>query len=437
MHKLLQIQLKKCFGKEWENIARSSELNTFLEFVDQSYRDYDEENTILHRSLEMNSKELTEAIQDLKQSHETLHSVTESIQDLIFYKDLSYTYIGCNQTCARFFGKEVSDFIGKNDFDIFPPEYAIGFREKDTLMFEKMESSTNEEWVKNFKGEDTLLLTTKTPLFNSKSELIGLVGIARDITKEYRLEHEIKEQQAILAQQTRLAAMGEMIGNIAHQWRQPINALGLIIQDLGGAYRFGELNQDYIDSISTKAMDQIQYMSNTIDDFRNFFNPDKDKKRFSLNESIENAKKIIRQGIHNSAIECTVSISRDIFIHGYKNEFSQVMFNLISNAKDALLENQPSYPWIRITVTSKENKAVITVSDNAGGIDPDILPRIFDPYFTTKEEGKGTGIGLYMAKKIIENHMGGTLQVKNTKDGVAFSIVLQEDIKTSETLPLH
>lgn len=437
MHKLLQIQLKKCFGKEWENIARSSELNTFLEFVDQSYRDYDEENTILHRSLDMNSKELTEAIQDLKQSHETLHSVTESIQDLIFYKDLSYTYIGCNQTCARFFGKEVSDFIGKNDFDIFPPEYAIGFREKDTLMFEKMESSTNEEWVKNFKGEDTLLLTTKTPLFNSKSELIGLVGIARDITKEYRLEHEIKEQQAILAQQTRLAAMGEMIGNIAHQWRQPINALGLIIQDLGGAYRFGELNQDYIDSISTKAMDQIQYMSNTIDDFRNFFNPDKDKKRFSLNESIENAKKIIRQGIHNSAIECTVSISRDIFIHGYKNEFSQVMFNLISNAKDALLENQPSYPWIRITVTSKENKAVITVSDNAGGIDPDILPRIFDPYFTTKEEGKGTGIGLYMAKKIIENHMGGTLQVKNTKDGVAFSIVLQEDIKTSETLPLH
>jgi PAS domain S-box-containing protein len=426
MHKLLQIQLKKCFGKEWENIARSSELNTFLEFVDQSYHDYDEENTILHRSLEMNSKELTEAIQDLKQSHETLHSVTESIQDLIFYKDLNYTYIGCNQTCARFFGKKVSDFIGKNDFDIFPPEYAIGFREKDTLMFEKMESSTNEEWVKNFNGEYTLLLTTKTPLFNSKSELIGLVGIARDITKEYRLEHEIKEQQAILAQQTRLAAMGEMIGNIAHQWRQPINALGLIIQDLEGAYRFGELNQDYIDSISTKAMDQIQYMSNTIDDFRNFFNPDKDKKRFSLNESIENAKKIIRQGIHNSTIECTVSISRDIFIHGYKNEFSQVIFNLISNAKDALLENQPLRPWIRITVTSKEDKAVITVSDNAGGIDPDILPRIFYPYFTTKEEGKGSGIGLYMAKKIIEDHMGGTLQAKNTKDGVKFSIVLPE-----------
>jgi PAS domain S-box-containing protein len=424
MHKLLQLQLKQCFGKECETIAESPQFQHFLSLIDESYRDYDDDNTILHRSLDMNSKELTEAIKEIKIAHEVLNNVTESIQDLIFYKDLAFKYIGCNQSCADFFGKSVSDYIGKDDFELYPLEHALGFRERDIYMFQKMESSTNQEWVKNFRGEDVLLLTTKHPLFNSKGELFGLVGIARDITKEYRLEQEIKEQQAIVIQQARLAAMGEMIGNIAHQWRQPINALGLILQDIDQAYRFGELDQPYIDTISAKAMEQIHYMSNTIDDFRNFFNPNKDKKVFSLNKSIENTKNILKQGISNSSIECSITIPEDFFIYGYKNEFSQVIFNLISNAKDALLSNPPKTPWIKVNVTSKNQTAEITVSDNGGGISPDILPSIFDPYFTTKEEGKGTGIGLYMAKKIIEEHMEGTLLVNNTKEGACFTIVL-------------
>lgn len=260
---------------------------------------------------------------------------------------------------------------------------------------------------------------------------MGLVGIARDITKEYWLEQEIREQQAILTQQSRLAALGEMIGNIAHQWRQPINSLGLIVQDLKEAYRFGELNQNYVETISSKAMEQIHYMSNTIDDFRNFFNPDKDKKMFSLNKSIENTKNILKQGIRNNSIECEISIPKDIFIYGYKNEFSQVIFNLLSNARDAIMSNKPKTPKIKIQVKNKKNSAEISVSDNGGGIPPDILPSIFDPYFTTKSEGKGTGIGLYMAKKIIENHMDGSLLVHNTKDGVCFTIVLPIEKKST------
>lgn len=424
MHKLLQLQLKQCFGKECEDIASSPQFQHFLNLIDESYRDYDDDTTILHRSLDVNSKELTEAIKEIKIAHELLHSVTESIQDLIFYKDLDFKYIGCNQSCANFFGYSEATIIGKDDFELYPIEYALGFRQRDALIFETVKSTTNEEWVKNVNGEDVLLLTTKHPLFNSKGELFGLVGIARDITKEYRLEREVKAQQAILTQQARLAAMGEMIGNIAHQWRQPINALGLILQDIDQAYRFGELDQPYIDTISAKAMEQIHYMSNTIDDFRNFFNPNKDKKIFSLNKSIENAKNILRQGIRNSSIECSITIPEDLFIYGYKNEFSQVIFNLISNAKDALLCNPPKTPWIKVNVTRTKETAEITVSDNGGGISLDILPSIFDPYFTTKEEGKGTGIGLYMAKKIIEEHMEGKLLVNNTKDGVCFTIAL-------------
>lgn len=431
MHKLLEIQLKKCFGKEWENSSNSLQFQQFLNLINESYQDFDDHSAILHRFLEVNSKELTEAIKEIKKGHDLLHSVTESIQDLIFYKDLNFEYIGCNQSFANFFGKSEAEFLGKNDFELYPMEYALGFRQRDTLIFDRIESIINEEWVKNFKGDDVLLLTAKHPLFNSAGELMGLVGIARDITKEYWLEQEIREQQAILTQQSRLAALGEMIGNIAHQWRQPINSLGLIVQDLKEAYRFGELNQSYVETISSKAMEQIHYMSNTIDDFRNFFNPDKDKKIFSLNKSIENTKNILKQGIRNNSIECEISIPKDIFIYGYKNEFSQVIFNLLSNARDAIMSNKPKTPKIKIQVKNKKNSAEISVSDNGGGIPPDILPSIFDPYFTTKSEGKGTGIGLYMAKKIIENHMDGSLLVHNTKDGVCFTIVLPIEKKST------
>lgn len=431
MHKLLEIQLKKCFGKEWENSSNSLQFQQFLNLINESYQDFDDHSAILHRFLEVNSKELTEAIKEIKKGHDLLHSVTESIQDLIFYKDLNFEYIGCNQSFANFFGKSEAEFLGKNDFELYPMEYALGFRQRDTLIFDRIESIINEEWVKNFKGDDVLLLTAKHPLFNSGGELMGLVGIARDITKEYWLEQEIREQQAILTQQSRLAALGEMIGNIAHQWRQPINSLGLIVQDLKEAYRFGELNQSYVETISAKAMEQIHYMSNTIDDFRNFFNPDKDKKMFSLNKSIENTKNILKQGIRNNSIECEISIPKDIFIYGYKNEFSQVIFNLLSNARDAVMSNKPKTPKIKIQVKNKKNSAEISVSDNGGGIPPDILPSIFDPYFTTKSEGKGTGIGLYMAKKIIENHMDGSLLVHNTKDGVCFTIVLPIEKKST------
>lgn len=431
MHKLLEIQLKKCFGKEWENSSNSLQFQQFLNLINESYQDFDDHSAILHRFLEVNSKELTEAIKEIKKGHDLLHSVTESIQDLIFYKDLNFEYIGCNQSFANFFGKSEAEFLGKNDFELYPMEYALGFRQRDTLIFDRIESIINEEWVKNFKGDDVLLLTAKHPLFNSAGELMGLVGIARDITKEYWLEQEIREQQAILTQQSRLAALGEMIGNIAHQWRQPINSLGLIVQDLKEAYRFGELNQSYVETISSKAMEQIHYMSNTIDDFRNFFNPDKDKKIFSLNKSIENTKNILKQGIRNNSIECEISIPKDIFIYGYKNEFSQVIFNLLSNARDAVMSSKPKTPKIKIQVKNKKNSAEISVSDNGGGIPPDILPSIFDPYFTTKSEGKGTGIGLYMAKKIIENHMDGSLLVHNTKDGVCFTIVLPIEKKST------
>ncbi|MDP2193214.1 MAG: HAMP domain-containing sensor histidine kinase, partial [Alphaproteobacteria bacterium] len=266
------------------------------------------------------------------------------------------------------------------------------------------------------------LLTTKAPLVNSNGELFGLVGIARDITKEFYLEEEVKSQQAMLIQQNRLAALGEMIGNIAHQWRQPLNVLGLIVQDIQEAYHFDEVNVDYIDNTSSKAMEQINYMSQTIDDFRNFFSPNKDKKLFSISQSISDAIEMLLPDMNKYEIMCQTTVDEKLTVYGLKNEFTQVLLNLIKNAQDALLENDAKDRRIHITAKNDDNKVEISIADNAGGIPETIIDRIFEPYYTTKEEGKGTGVGLYMSKMIIEQNMGGRLEVSNHAQGACFSI---------------
>lgn len=422
MHRLLEIQLKKSFGTEWKT-AVGSEFETFLDLVDQSYRQFDDDYKLVEHILDVSSKELTEANRDIGKSHELLHSVTESIRDLIFYKDLDFKYIGCNQSFATFFGYSVEEIVGKDDFELFDHEYATVFREMDMLMMGRMAPRTNQEWVRNAQGNSVLNLTTKAPLISSKGELFGLVGIARDITKEHHLEREVKAQQAMLIQQSRLAAMGEMIGNIAHQWRQPLNTLGLIVQDIEEAYEFGEMDKEYLHTTSSKAMEQINYMSQTIDDFRNFFNPDKSKKSFSLLKAVQNTAEILSAGMKIKKIGCSMFIPDDLMIFGYKNEFSQVLFNLFNNAKDAILAAEVINPEVTIHAQLKGEKIQIDISDNGGGIPLEILPRIFDPYFSTKAEGKGSGIGLYMSKMIIEEHMGGSLSVQNSDTGACFSIL--------------
>lgn len=424
MHKLLEKQLKKSFGPQWQSAVKSSEMEKLLALVDESYIQYDGDYKLIGHILEVSSNELTQANQDTVKKHELLYSVTESIDDLIFYKDLNFRYIGCNSSFANFFGFSVETIVGKDDFELYESQYASLFREMDQMMLKEMKVRTNNEWVKNANGEDVFLLTTKAPLLNSKGELFGLVGIARDVTKEFYLEEEVKSQQAMLIQQNRLAALGEMIGNIAHQWRQPLNTLGLIVQDIQEAYHFSEVNEDYIDNTSSKAMEQINYMSQTIDDFRNFFSPNKDKKLFSISQSISDAIEMLLPDMNKYEIMCQTTVDEKLTVYGLRNEFTQVLLNLIKNAQDALLENHAKNRRIHITVKNDDNKVEISISDNAGGIPETIIERIFEPYYTTKEEGKGTGLGLYMSKMIIEEHMDGQLSVKNSDNGAIFTILL-------------
>ena len=233
---------------------------------------------------------------------------------------------------------------------------------------------------------------------------------------------EIREKDQILIQQGRLAAMGEMISNISHQWRQPLNNVGLIIQNLQDMCENGELTTDIMDREVRMAMDVIQFMSNTIDDFRYFFRPDKEKNEFIVNEVIAKTIKFMLPALRHYGITITVNEEPDVSILGYPNEYSQMLINIINNAKDELLERKVPDPRIMICVFHDDRLAVATVTDNAGGIDDGVLPKVFDPYFTTKEPGKGTGIGLYMSKVIVEKNMDGRLTARNVPDGVEFRI---------------
>lgn len=277
-----------------------------------------------------------------------------------------------------------------------------------------------------------------SPIIDDAGRITHFVAVKVDITErkqaetllkqmnatlEQRVSEEVArnlEQERLLVHQSRLAAMGEMIGNIAHQWRQPLNALGLLLANIKDAHSYGELTADYLKQESEQGQRLILKMSSTIDDFRNFFKPNKEKQAFRLAQKVHDTLEIVSATLHNNNIEALVEGSQDILAFGYPNEYSQVLLNLISNAKDALLERKVRQGRILIRLARQGDQAVLTVRDNAGGIDPELMAKIFDPYFTTK--AKGTGIGLYMSKVIVENNMGGAIAARNVEGGAEFSI---------------
>lgn len=233
---------------------------------------------------------------------------------------------------------------------------------------------------------------------------------------------EIREKDQIMLQQSRQAAMGEMIGNIAHQWRQPLNTLSLLIGTLPMLLERGELSREELAALEEKAMGIIQHMSQTINDFSNYFKPDKEKVPFHAGKAVAKTLNLIRDSFANRGIAIEVETETDPVVNGYPNEFSQVLLNILLNARDALTERRIGNPKVVIRLAAERETAVVTLSDNAGGIPDDIMDKIFDPYFTTKGPEHGTGVGLFMSKGIIEKNMGGRLTARNNENGAEFRI---------------
>lgn len=260
--------------------------------------------------------------------------------------------------------------------------------------------------------------------------------IFKDVSKHEQTKKELKEEidkqiekrlehEYLLMQQSKLATMGEMIGHIAHQWRQPLAELGGIFMNLDAANKFGEINEEYLNQRIRSGNELLKHMSHTIDDFRHFFEPNRTKASFELETYIENAINIIRASLtfHHISLECHYP-ENEVTVLGYPSEFSQVILNILANAKDVFLERQTKHPKIFLHVKVDANVVRIEIEDNAGGIAQEIIKDIFEIYFTTKSDNKGTGLGLYMSRLIIESKLNGTLSVFNSDKGACFRIDL-------------
>ncbi|EDZ63099.1 PAS/PAC sensor signal transduction histidine kinase [Sulfurimonas gotlandica GD1] len=413
-------------------------------------------------------------IKDLKEHNsELLKLLTQHLPDMLWVKDLNGIYLYANQSICDglLMAKDTDEPIGKND--VF---FALREREahkespdwhtfgelcfnSDQVVIDNNKAMKFEEYG-NVKGELLYLEVYKAPFYDKDENIIGTVGAGRDITKlkkiqldleeslkildqqreqlksfnvnlEKRVKEEIEKQQnqeRLMIHQSRQAAMGEMVESIAHQWRQPLNIIGLATANLETQYTLGLMSeQEFHEKMEIVSLN-INYMSETIDDFRNFLNPEREMISFSPQKSIEDVLTILNAQLKSNKIIHTLTVNCDIFFYGVENEFKQVMFILLNNAVDAIKinieEKNIEQGNITITLSCKNNQGIIEVYDNGNGIDADIIDSIFDPYFTTKYHSHGVGIGLYIAKNIIETRMKGALSVQNIKSGSCFTISL-------------
>jgi len=254
---------------------------------------------------------------------------------------------------------------------------------------------------------------------------ISFLLVTRDVTLENRLRREKELQEHRLLQQSRLAQMGEMISMIAHQWRQPLAAIGASSTKLKIKAKMGRSDTDITIKTTEKINNLIQHLSETINDFKEFFRMDKVEKVSSYTQMIDTVFDITEETIMRNNIEIIRELNSDDKMKTYVNEVQQVILNLLKNAEDALMDKKPNNPVIKISTYKEKNMVVLEVSDNAGGIPDNIIENIFDPYFSTKEEQNGTGLGLYMSKTIIEEHCGGILSVHNSAKGAVFKVMIK------------
>ena len=276
-------------------------------------------------------------------------------------------------------------------------------------------------------GEKILIEDVGDAFFDNNQMPTRITGFHRDITDQER-------QAKMIESQNRVAAMGEMIGNIAHQWRQPIGAINNVLNDLEFDIDLEELEEipatQYLE-ISAKVKEYTAHMSKTIDDFRNLSSDEKIKSTFLITDVLEAAYDIVSVEYKEKNINFSVTRAGECnceFI-GYKRELMQVIINILNNAKDVLLEKNISNPRVLISLMKDDTNIKIMIHDNAGGIPEAIKEKVFDPYFTTKHESVGTGIGLYMSKKIITEHFNGSIYAENENSGAKFVIEIPRPIK--------
>ena len=327
-------------------------------------------------------------------------------------------------------GYSKSELIGKPHSIVRHPDTP-----KSTMEGLWSNLKSNKAWygeIKNRKRDGSTYWVSAiiSPNIDMDNNIIGYISVRQDITNS----HKLKEQEEHLISQMRHAAMGEMIGMIAHQWRQPLAAISSTSIDMKMQSEFENFDlqlkeeaqkyEAYINNGLDEINELVQNLTTTIDDFRNFFKPNKELITVKLENVITKSLKIIKASILGDNIELIEEHKSKEEVELYDNEMMQVILNILKNAQDNFKEKSIKNPYIKIAVVDR----TISICDNGGGIPEHIIYNIFEPYFSTKDEKNGTGLGLYMSKTIVEDHHNGKLSAENRDDGVCFTIELNSEL---------
>ncbi len=360
------------------------------------------------------------------------YTVFQNTQDGIVITDKEARIINANKAFERCSGYTKEEVINQNPNILKSNLHDAAFYQEFWEKLSKEGFWEGELINKKKNGELWSEWLTINTVWDEKGDVQNYIGVFHDTTAQKNHEKELRQKEDILIQQTKMASMGEMIENIAHQWRQPLSVISTIATGIQLKHEYGIFDTQEVlndlKSINTSA----QYLSHTIDDFRNFLTKKKIKKIFKLNLAIEKALNILQSKFKNREIHIITHIE-DLECNGFENELIQVFLNLLNNTKDAFENQQIEEKYLFIDGYKKEEELFIFFKDNAGGIPLNVIPKVFDPYFTTKHQSQGTGIGLYMSKQIINNHFEGELSVTNTTYeyqgksylGACFKIVLK------------
>jgi PAS domain S-box-containing protein len=264
----------------------------------------------------------------------------------------------------------------------------------------------------------------ETLIWQFSSAPLGYVNGSRTVISSAMDVTELKQKDELMILQSRHAAMGEMISMIAHQWRQPLSVIAMDANNMLLDIALEEHSVEETETLARNILLQTQHLSKTIDDFRNFFKPDKEVSKIKVSGVLDETYAIVKESLAHHNIEYSVSYESDNELNAYPRELMQVFVNIINNAKDALIIKGVDKGVINVRVYDDDSYVTIEICDNATGIDKAIMPNIFDPYFTTKDEKTGTGLGLYMSKMIIESHLHGKIEVFNNAQGACFKVKL-------------
>ncbi|WP_455756822.1 PAS domain S-box protein [Sulfurimonas sp.] len=364
--------------------------------------------------LETLAKAFYDKTKKLELSQEMYLNLYNNSPDMYVSVDAkSAKVIACNKTAANKLGYSKEEILDKEIFDLYHQDCMDDVHKAfDSFVTTGIVNNAELE-LKRKDGSKIYVLLIVSAVKDDDGNIIHSNSTWRDITTIKEHEEEIKENKALLYQQSKMASMGEMIGNIAHQWRQPISAISMTALNLRATVELNEeITKNEMLNYSANIEKQCDFLSKTIDDFRNFFKPNKNKNEFFIQNSIDKTMELLSASFKTHDIEVIKDIEK-IKLLTFENELTQALLNIIKNAKDILLTLKNTRRLIFIKAYEKNKVVFIEITDNGGGVAPKIIDKLFEPYFTTKDKSRGTGIGLYMTQSIVTKHLNGNIYVEN------------------------